>query len=77
MPPFDAAALISSFQAAGAWIDESSMGIVPSEGMGWGAVAKQRIEVSGVSLACVWIAETSSDRRIRVVDRRECDRPIR
>jgi len=46
MPPFDATALVSSFRAAGAWIDEDIMSLAPIEGMGWGAIAKKRIEVS-------------------------------
>jgi hypothetical protein len=45
---FDPSALVASFRAAGAWIDETAMDIVPFDGMGWGAVARRRIEVSRV-----------------------------
>lgn len=43
---FDATDLVNSFRAAGAWIDDGAMDLVPVPGMGMGAVAKRRIEVS-------------------------------
>ncbi|RSH80299.1 uncharacterized protein EHS24_008872 [Apiotrichum porosum] len=41
---FDATDLVNSFRAAGAWIDDGAMDLVPVPGMGMGAVAKRRIE---------------------------------
>lgn len=43
---FDGDALIASFRAGGAWIDDEIMALQSIESMGFGAIAKQKIEVS-------------------------------